>query len=561
MSLIVAFKLYNDTLSDLLFDLCTNSDEFTRDRIEAVIKWVEQLTDEETDESLLLRATNRYCGFVKCIASILWTAHTSGLVINLEPLITERLFDAVFDWTTVLSGNDPFRQAIDSMLCSVCAIRPALFQNLLVKMGIPPAETNMSDDRKATMEEDNAATEEMTLWTRDQLLTLAMACQSKLAVQQLIDSGLPGKLAKYCRRVFKRANVEEGDEEVTMEQMEVDDDIVMEENIPDVAPPQVESLDTGVLLPKDIANCRNIIDFFSEVCAEGLMRDWLGSEIGSCFWAPLLYRLCHARLLNDCHEIETHLTELEKATIRFLSKVTTCHPQNQELATRILIEVIKPPENVPMDRQLGSRQAISGFTRRLILDLLLENEKILVAVHSVVQVAKKDQPVSLTNHPSKRPNAHNVYLMLSTNTKAIDIMDSCRPVFTSFFGAGGGGGGGGAAASLGGGSSIDDTMLGKDDKFLNGVLDELSMGANDVSTAGVAGTLGGLGASEDSKGSGYWKSFTNSLLDMDQTPELMSMVAGVTAKDKRLKDVKNQAAVLKAKESLSKSVQLCNVND
>lgn len=525
-----------------------------------MIKWVENLNvEQEPDESLLLRATNRYCGFVKCIASILWTAHTTALVQNLEALITEELFNSVFEWTTLLSGTDPFRQSIDSMLCSTCAIRPELFQNLLVKMGITPAETNMSDDRKATMEEeDNAAggggggggrAGGVVVLTRDQLLTLAMACQSKLAVQQLIDSGLPTQLAKYCAQVFKNTGQEEVDAEATMDQMEVDDDVMMTDLEEEEKKGKEEEgeKESSVLQPQDIVNCRNIIDFFSEVCAEGMMRDWLGSEAGSCFWSPLLYRLCHARLLNETHEIETQLTEVEKAMIRFLSKVTTCHPQNQELVTRILIQVIRPPENVSKDRQLGKRQSISGFTRRLILDLLLENEKILVAVHSLVQVAKKDQQlVSLSNHPSKRPNAHNVYLLLSTNTKAIDILESCRPVFTSFFGQGGGVGG---TSLTGDGldASIASTL--KDDKFLNGVLDEIALSSSEAQVG--AGASGGTSGVEEAKGSGYWKSFTSSLLEMDQGSELMSMVAGVTAKDKRLKDVKNHAAVLKAKESLS----------
>lgn len=493
---------------------------------------MENLNDEATDDTILLRATNRYCGFVKCIASILWTAHTTGLVANLEALITERLFESVFEWTTLLAGNDPFHKSIDSVLCSICAIRPELFHRLLVKMGITPMETNMSDDRKA---EEGIAEANTVHLNRDQLLTLALACQSKLAVNQLIASGFPGKLAKFCAHVFRRPPEVETDDEETIDQMEVDDDVmIMGPSAADTKPDDVVS---GDLLATDVENCRNIVDFFTEVCSEGLMRDWLGSEAGSCFWSPILYRLCHARLLNDQHEIETQLMDLEKAMIRFLSKVTACHPQNQELATKIFIEVIRQPEKVVSDRHLGRRQAISGFTRRLILDLLLENEKILVAVQIQCQVGRKEPSVQLSNHPSKRPNAHNAYLMLSTNAKAIDILDHCRSLCASgTFSAG---------SSANGEVPVDDLGLGKDDKFLNKVLgfelSEKQGGTGDITT----------GDGETKGSSAYWKSFTNSLLDMDQAPELMSMVAGVTAKDKRLKDVKNQAAVLKAKESLS----------
>lgn len=558
ISSLTAFKLYNDTFSDLLFDLCTNSDAFTRDRIEAVIKWVEKLDEEESAENLLLRATHRYCGFVKCIASILWTAHTTQLVTNLEELITEELFESVFQWTTVLTDNDPFRQAIDSMLCSICAIRPELFQNLLAKLGIRPPETNMSDDRKAaTMNREEEEQQQFSeneiaggLLTRDQLLTLAMACQSKLAVQQLIDSGLPFSLARYCANVFRKESstvvVEDEEEEEDVVRMEVDDDIIME----NVATTETNAeTETRALSTREIVNCRNIIDFFSEVCSEGLMRDWLGSEDGACFWYPLLYRLCHARLLNDKHEIETQFMELEKATIQFLSSLTTCHPQNQELVTRILIQVIRKPESVRSDRHIGARQSISGFTRRLILDLLLENEKILVAVHSSVQLTKKEQSVHLSNHPSKRPNAHNVYLVLSTNAKAIEVLDNCRPVYGNIdFNHSG------ATATSAQAEMNFDEMIRKDDnKLLNGLFGELSdsnlLGA--AEGVGVGSAAGGI-ASEDGKPGGYWKTFTSSLIDMDQTQtEMLSVAAGVTAKDKRLKDVKNHAAVLRAKESMS----------
>lgn len=518
---------------------------------------MQNLNEEESSESVLLRATNRYCGFVKCIASILWTAHTTALVNNLEALITEDLFEAVFHWTTILTdGGDPFKQSIDSMLCSICAIRPELFKNLLIKMGITPLETNMSDDRKVEANESannaQAGTNSASMWlTRDQLLTLALTCQSKLAVQQLIDSGLPEKLTKYCAHVFRRPksiSISMEDETLGNDdgvvRMEIDEDVPMLDNMQQtLARPEESEKESVALNSADIDNCCNIIDFFTDMCTEGLMRDWLGSPTGSCFWFPLLYRLCHARLLNERHEIGTKLTDLEKATIRFLSQVTTCHPNNQELATRILITVIQKPETVLTDKFIGARQSISGFTRRLILDLLLENEKILVAVHSPGQLTKKELPQNepiLSNHPSKRPNAHNIYLFLSTNAKAIEILDNCRPAYSSYFNNQGAGG----SDRI----NLDDVVSKEDSKLFNGILGELSEGnlLNGPSTVAMDAT-----GEDGGKGSGYWKSFTSSLLEMDQTPELLSMAAGVTAKDKRLKDVKNHAAVLRAKESMS----------
>lgn len=48
-----------------------------------------------------------------------------------------------------------------------------------------------------------------------------------------------------------------------------------------------------------------ILNFFAEVCAEGHMRDWLGSPEGSVFWLPLLSLLCNKSSSVDS-DLEGH---------------------------------------------------------------------------------------------------------------------------------------------------------------------------------------------------------------------------------------------------------------
>lgn len=48
-----------------------------------------------------------------------------------------------------------------------------------------------------------------------------------------------------------------------------------------------------------------ILNFFAEVCAEGHMRDWLGSPEGSVFWLPLLSLLCNKSSSPDS-DLEGH---------------------------------------------------------------------------------------------------------------------------------------------------------------------------------------------------------------------------------------------------------------
>jgi hypothetical protein len=47
-----------------------------------------------------------------------------------------------------------------------------------------------------------------------------------------------------------------------------------------------------------------VLNFFAEVCAEGHMRDWLGSAEGSVFWPPLLSLLCNKSSSADNGDFE-----------------------------------------------------------------------------------------------------------------------------------------------------------------------------------------------------------------------------------------------------------------
>lgn len=520
------FKLYNDTICDLLFDLCTNSDAFTKNRIEAVVLWAQGLFGREQDERSLLKAPNRFSGFIMCIASILWTSYSMTLIPNVETLISKELFEAVYQWTTVIDNNDPFRKAIDSLLCAICAIRPEMFQLLLRQMGIlvpnPSKDlgASISDDRKEASNEMDHDHEEEEWYsnlqlrsideinlTREQLLTISMACQSQLAVQQLIDSGLPKSLTTVIIKFCEKITVNMG------EAMDVDGES------------EPEAIKQPGIPVVTMSTCTDILDFFTDVCSEGLMRDWLGSEDGSQFWQPLLNVLCHSIPLQRNHVFETNLVDLESSLIKFISRVTTCHARNQEMFTEILISVIKKPISVGK-----SKESISGFTRRLVLQLLLESERILVAVHSPIPMQLRDSACFyyVDNHPSRRPNAHNLYFLMNTNAKVKDILDYCSAVYSNVF------------------HQVDLTSAGIDEPTIS----DSKLSACD----GLFNELNEGNFIDSSNGSSTNK-YLKTLLEidvMDQGPELLSVAAGVTAKDKRLKDVKNQAAVLRAKESSSK---------
>lgn len=55
-------------------------------------------------------------------------------------------------------------------------------------------------------------------------------------------------------------------------------------------------LPEGVLSVEGVAV---VLSFLADVCAEGRMRDWLGSHEGAVFWLPLLHKLCNEQQPQD----------------------------------------------------------------------------------------------------------------------------------------------------------------------------------------------------------------------------------------------------------------------
>lgn len=518
------FKLCNDSVSDLLYDICTTKDDHTSDRIATIIEWVKSLYVKCHQQRSLLR-TNPYSGFVKCLSSILWTAYTSNLTTDLAALITTELFDSIFAWTIELKDKDPLKQAIDSMLCSICCIRPELFPLLLRKLGVLVAnystdiDASISDDRKDTegmTDDTKQATSDTGEWyshlviqdlnklslTPSQLRTIAMACQSPLAIHQLLDSGLPYLLTQaileFCSQSSQSSRVTTPEKEDAMS-CSTSSDYLTDTDKAGCSPKIQLSLPAAPMVSVDMI--AEILDFFSDSCSEGHMRDWLGSADGASFWDPLLNMLCNEKSTELTSDRLFSFNKLEAATIKFLSKVTSCHPKNQDHLTVILISVIKKPNSHGAPKNI-----ISGFTRRLVLQLLLESERILVSVRSDVPLQKRDCfSAPINNHPAKRPNAHNILFYLSTHTKCQEILDNC--VFSTVLG------------------SVNEEPLGGDSALRNAQMAERAQALLDKRREMLQFGLG--------IGSGM---------------EFLSVAAGVTAKDKRLKEAKNQVAAMKSKD-------------
>lgn len=503
------FRLCNDAVSDLLFDLCTTKNEYTCDRIAVIINWIQHFYGTETTrqrDGVTVMRSNPYSGFVKCLAAVLWSTYHAGLESELQSLITEEFFNSVYVWSTQLRDKEPLKQAVDALLCSICCIRPELFPHLLHRMGVLIAK-NTNDTMDDTKWYNHLAIQDITelAITPVQLKTIAMACQSPLAIAQLLDSGLPYLLSiailEFCNRIVQSNNRDELDDHLASSSSS--------------QPSTSASARSAPLVNVDMIS--EILDFFSETCSEGTMRDWLGSSDGSLFWSPLLNMLCNDRPTNECGNSDRMLSfsKLEAATIHFLSRVTSCHPHNQDQLTMILISVIrKPPTPSPVDTPASSaaKNIISGFTRRLVLQLLLESERILVAVRSEQTLSKQeDFSAPINHHPSKRANAHHMLFYVSTHTKCQEIQHSCT------YNASGSDAHTVSMRALA--DIVGQKMPSWTDKpmYIHNILDGTKSLKKDQIEFGL--------------GSGM---------------EFLSMAAGMTAKDKRVKDEKNKAAAAAA---------------
>ena len=517
------FKLCNESVSDLLYQLCTTSDNFARDRIQMMITWLMNLQESEHRNNV-----NPNSGYIKCLASILWQAYALNLVLDLGNMIAPELFESLYNWLQVVPEESPMKMSIDSMMCSICCIRPEFFNLLLRKMNVlvknQTASASISDDRKdnESMTDDNKQheynTEEwychysieslskLTL-TTPQLQTISMACQSPLAVYQLIDSGLPNlftsAILEFCHRMSNAQTA--SNESMT------------------------DADKAGGYPMVNVTKVTEILDFMAEICSEGHMRDWLGSYEGSVFWGPLLTLLCNNKLQTSYHHDDTNnqpYLELEETVIKFLSNVTSCHPKNQDTLTTNLISVIRTTErnNYNISHQsaasssssrssaspVSMKYSISGFTRRLVLQILLESEKIVVSVRSDLPLLRKydSNMVYISNHPSKKPNSHHLLFYTSINSKCQEILENSISVF-------------------------------------NNLLPSLN-NSNDMNNTAQRSAAADFPPAND--GRSEKKDLWDLGMQMNFGMEFLSVAAGVTAKDKRLKELKNQENAQRTKD-------------
>lgn len=394
-----------------------------------------------------------------------WINEKNGLILkfvsqeppkyNLSNLLTDSLFDALFQWTLVLDPHSALKEAVDSVLCAFCHVQPnaffMLFQRLQIFVPVYCGDeqqqqqqqnsASVSDDTKETeiqTDDTKSGINAKTLFTASlmltenrylnlsegQLLTIAAVSRSPTIIEKLIQEGLPSFLidtitefcvieqAKFNRQLEGKNNCEA---------RLTDND--------KVAAGETQQNNHSGLCMTEPENIAIVLEFLSLVCSEGRMRDWLGKE-GSEFWLPLLSLLSNRPIENPSTSLsrnsKTSLAygTLESAMIKFLSKCCWCHPANQKLLAELLTDVILQHRTPPNVRYL---HGISGFTRRLILQLLLEGEKVLVSVTSETPMKNSNTVVNynmpvIPPHPAHPLGHYHQLLYMSTQATVADIL-------------------------------------------------------------------------------------------------------------------------------------------
>ena len=126
--------------------------------------------------------------------------------------------------------------------------------------------------------------------------------------------------------------------------------------------------------------------------------------------------LCFVLQLLTGHERSL----LETETINFFKRVISCHQENQLRFANVICDVMRTTGAL-----CATPRALSGFMRRLLLQVLLEDEKLLIGVHSHRKMTSKaDAHAAITTSRHPRCGAGHKYraVLVSLNSTCADVI-------------------------------------------------------------------------------------------------------------------------------------------
>ncbi|XP_029691286.1 baculoviral IAP repeat-containing protein 6 isoform X2 [Takifugu rubripes] len=469
--------LSSDSTVDILYQMGTTQDAGTKDRIQALLQWVHDSSQVASHKvsspmgyagpGVYTSASLREFGLLMpspshlhCVAAILWHSYELPVNYDLHSLLNRDLFELLYSWSMSLPCNTALKKAVDSLLCSLCYIHPSYFSLLMSWMGIISLSSSsrsqvqhhhlgITDDGKkqhnvnanaARLTDDSKHARPPVHLSESQLTTLAAASQSPQAIQQLLDSGLPSllvrSLTQFCFSFLASADL-------PMPAAHSDRRHYPQQHPPSHSQPP---------LAADLA--APVLRFLTEVGNSHIMKDWLGGPEVNPLWAGLLFLLCHSSastggqplgatspadpppsqppLPGSCSSVAPpapperlttqQRTALENTAVAFFLQCISCHPNNQRLMAQVLCELF---QSAPQRSNMQMSGNISGFIRRLFLQLMLEDEKVSVFLQSPCPLYKGriNATCHLIQHPMYGAGHKYRTLHLPISTTLAEVLD------------------------------------------------------------------------------------------------------------------------------------------
>ena len=296
---------------------------------------------------------------VHCAAAVLW--------LNC-PSMDLQLIASLFDWAKSIGHLAHLKAAVDYTLCSLCRHSPAGYGHLL-ELAIDSSSSSSLLDRPLVLQ------------------TLARAAQSLAALDQLVLHST-GILSMVSRTIgeFSLAVLE-------------------------------GRLDCAEKLTQRIVSA---LDFWTALCDEwccsGAGRDVLASYLDR--EEPLLLQLLLQALCSyrpSTGEANRH-DRIEDSTVSFLRQFCWTHADNSKNLANILLGVLQPSSS-------SARPLMTGFTRRLLLQLLLEPEKLYLHVHVTAPgVSPSAQHQQIVHHPAYGHGKKHQLLYISAETTCAELV-------------------------------------------------------------------------------------------------------------------------------------------
>uniref|UniRef100_A0A8C7FMV8 Dual E2 ubiquitin-conjugating enzyme/E3 ubiquitin-protein ligase BIRC6 n=1 Tax=Oncorhynchus kisutch TaxID=8019 RepID=A0A8C7FMV8_ONCKI len=457
--------LSSDSTIDILYQLGTTQDPATKDRIHALLQWVHdsslvaahkrsgpvgyirQSSSSSREYGLVMPSPSHLHG----VAAILWHSYELPVNYDLPVLLNRELFELLYNWSMSLPCNMVLKKAVDSLLCSMCHIHPSYFSLLMSWMGFvaPPTAAqhrlSMTDDGKkqhdlssanattsAGLTDDSKHARPPIALSESQLTTLAAASQSPGAIEQLLDSGLPSLLVRSLAGLCCGLLAAAGLPLPSTAQAERRQHHHNHHSSSSSSSQSRASLSAELAAP--------VLRFLTEVGNSHAMKDWLGGPEVNLLWTALLFLLCHssasaggtsgpsgsryslASSTRGSGLTTQQRTAIENATVAFFLQCISCHPNNQRLMAQVLCELF---QSAPQRGSVPVSGNISGFIRRLFLQLMLEDEKVTVFLQSPCPLYKGR--INATSHVIQHPmyGAGHKYrtLHLPISTTLAEVLD------------------------------------------------------------------------------------------------------------------------------------------